>query len=94
MKDGAVADLPAAALILLSMAAAGTYLLTGRRGLSDAGAYYLAAAEPETGGRNVVNTILVDFRALDTLGEIAVLALAALGAVGLVASVRWGRSRS
>lgn len=30
-------------------------------------------------GRNVVNVILVDFRALDTLGEIAVLAVAALG---------------
>ncbi len=82
------------AIVVGSMAAAGTYLLTGRRSLSDAGAYYLAAAEPETGGRNVVNTILVDFRALDTLGEIAVLALAALGAVGLVASVRRGRSRS
>ncbi len=31
------------------------------------------------GGGNVVNVILVDFRALDTLGEITVLALAALG---------------
>ena len=30
-------------------------------------------------GRNVVNVILVDFRALDTLGEISVLAVAALG---------------
>ncbi len=30
-------------------------------------------------GRNVVNVILVDFRALDTLGEISVLGIAALG---------------
>jgi len=30
-------------------------------------------------GKNVVNVILVDFRALDTFGEIAVLAIAALG---------------
>ncbi len=30
-------------------------------------------------GRNVVNVILVDFRALDTLGEITVLAIAGLG---------------
>lgn len=30
-------------------------------------------------GKNVVNVILVDFRALDTLGEIAVLAIAAIG---------------
>ncbi|NBC18693.1 MAG: putative monovalent cation/H+ antiporter subunit A [Bacteroidetes bacterium] len=35
-------------------------------------------------GRNIVNVILVDFRALDTLGEITVLAVAALGAYVLV----------
>ena len=35
-------------------------------------------------GRNVVNVILVDFRGFDTLGEIAVLAVAALGVVGLL----------
>jgi len=35
-------------------------------------------------GRNIVNVILVDFRALDTLGEITVLAIAALGAMRLL----------
>ncbi len=69
-----------------------TQALTGRRPPSVASDYYLSAAQPETGGANVVNTILVDFRALDTLGEIAVLALAALGAFGLVAALRKGRS--
>lgn len=39
----------------------------------------------EAFGRNVVNVILVDFRALDTLGEITVLALACLGVTALVA---------
>ncbi|MGI9240931.1 MAG: hydrogen gas-evolving membrane-bound hydrogenase subunit E, partial [Verrucomicrobiales bacterium] len=39
---------------------------------------------PEAFGRNVVNVILVDFRALDTLGEIAVLAIAALGVAGML----------
>jgi multicomponent Na+:H+ antiporter subunit A len=34
---------------------------------------------PHAFGRNVVNVILVDFRALDTFGEITVLAIAALG---------------
>jgi multicomponent Na+:H+ antiporter subunit A len=38
---------------------------------------------PEGGGRNVVNVILVDFRGLDTLGEITVLAVAAIGALSL-----------
>lgn len=35
-------------------------------------------------GRNVVNVILVDFRGLDTLGEITVLALAAIGVFALI----------
>ncbi len=35
-------------------------------------------------GRNIVNVILVDFRALDTLGEITVLAVAAIGVFALL----------
>ncbi len=38
----------------------------------------------EAFGRNVVNVILVDFRALDTLGEITVLAIAALGVAAML----------
>jgi multicomponent Na+:H+ antiporter subunit A len=45
---------------------------------------YISRSEPEAGGSNVVNVILTDFRALDTLGEITVLAVAALGVVMLV----------
>ncbi|MDG4765321.1 proton-conducting transporter membrane subunit [Solwaraspora sp. WMMD406] len=65
------------------VAAAATIGLTGRRELSVAGDYFLRNAEPATGGSNVVNVILVDFRALDTLGEAAVLTAVALGLVGL-----------
>jgi multicomponent Na+:H+ antiporter subunit A len=43
----------------------------------------IARAEPEGHGHNVVNVILVDFRALDTLLEITVLAVASIGAVAL-----------
>ena len=43
---------------------------------------------PEADGRNVVDVVLVDFRGLDTLGEISVLAVAA---VGVVAVARVGR---
>lgn len=39
---------------------------------------------PLAHGRNVVNVILVDFRALDTLGEITVLAIAALGVFAML----------
>jgi multicomponent Na+:H+ antiporter subunit A len=35
-------------------------------------------------GRNIVNVILVDFRGLDTLGEITVLLIAALGVYSLL----------
>jgi multicomponent Na+:H+ antiporter subunit A len=40
---------------------------------------------PSGGGHNIVNVILVDFRAFDTMGEIAVVAMAALSVVTLVA---------
>jgi multicomponent Na+:H+ antiporter subunit A len=35
-------------------------------------------------GRNVVNVILVDFRSFDTMGEITVLGIAAIGVFGLL----------
>jgi multicomponent Na+:H+ antiporter subunit A len=43
---------------------------------------------PEAHGRNVVNVILVDFRALDTLGEASVIFLSLLAAMPLLASLR------
>jgi multicomponent Na+:H+ antiporter subunit A len=46
--------------------------------------YFLEHSLPDAHGANVVNVILVDFRALDTLGEITVLATAALGVWALV----------
>ena len=49
---------------------------------------YVALSEPEAGGRNVVNVILVDFRGFDTLGEITVLAVAGAGVVNLVRAAR------
>jgi multicomponent K+:H+ antiporter subunit A len=46
--------------------------------------FHIAEAKPGGGGTNVVNVILVDFRGFDTLGEVAVLAMAALGVHALV----------
>lgn len=65
-----------------------TLALTGREDLSPAGEYYLREAEAETGGSNIVNTILVDFRALDTFGELVVLAMAGLAMSVLLRSRR------
>jgi multicomponent Na+:H+ antiporter subunit A len=45
-------------------------------------------AYPEGHGRNVVNVILVDFRGLDTLGEVTVLVAAAIGAVAVARAGR------
>ena len=45
-------------------------------------------ALPAAHGRNVVNVILVDFRALDTLGEITVVMLSLLAAAPLLRAVR------
>jgi len=47
-------------------------------------AYYTEQAVPGGGGTNVVNVILVDFRAFDTLGELLVVATAAIAILVLV----------
>lgn len=46
--------------------------------------YYAANSVEQAHGRNIVNVILVDFRALDTLGEITVVAIAAIGVLALL----------
>ena len=39
---------------------------------------------PDHGGPNVVNVIITEYRALDTLGEVSVLVIAATAVAGLV----------
>lgn len=46
--------------------------------------YFSGNSLPLGHGRNIVNVILVDFRALDTMGEITVLGIAALGVYALL----------
>ncbi|MCM2310882.1 MAG: DUF4040 domain-containing protein, partial [Steroidobacteraceae bacterium] len=50
--------------------------------------YYLENAKPAGGGYNVVNVILVDFRGFDTLGEITVLGVAAVGILALLKGLK------
>ena len=50
----------------------------------DVSTYYANQSQPAAHGRNVVNVILVAFRAFDTLGEITVLGTAAFGAYVLL----------
>jgi multicomponent K+:H+ antiporter subunit A len=61
--------------------------------------FFVEQSKPGGGGTNIVNVILVDFRGFDTLGEIAVLGIAALGVMMLLkgtdlASVRTNDRRS
>ncbi len=46
--------------------------------------FYAANSYLEAHGRNVVNVILVDFRATDTMGEVTVLTVAAIGVYALL----------
>ncbi|WHR59069.1 monovalent cation/H+ antiporter subunit A [Acinetobacter haemolyticus] len=50
--------------------------------------FFLQQSIPLGGGSNVVNVILVDFRGFDTFGEIAVLGIAAIGALCLMDGMR------
>jgi multicomponent Na+:H+ antiporter subunit A len=59
-------------------AALATLAVTGDREMSRLGQYFLDHAKTDTSGANVVNTILVDYRAVDTLGESMVLATVTL----------------
>src|SRR5699024_7831645 len=66
------------AIIVGASVTALTLVLNGRRERSDLGTYYLDRAPGISGGDNIVNTILVEFRALDTLGELTVLGMAGI----------------
>ena len=54
--------------------------------------YFEVTSWPEAFGRNIVNVILVDFRALDTFGEIAVVVIAALSAYALLRTTHDAKS--
>ena len=86
------AALPRVGHVALALAAGGgaaalTWAIMTRPYDSIAG-YFLANSVPGGGGANVVNVILVDFRGYDTLGEISVLALAALGIYAMLDRLR------
>ncbi|WP_322797075.1 hydrogen gas-evolving membrane-bound hydrogenase subunit E, partial [Tepidiforma sp.] len=85
VRDGLIALSVGATMTLLVLAS------LGHRQGEPISTYFGERSVPEAFGRNVVNVILVDFRALDTLGEIVVLATAALGVFALLRVRRWSR---
>jgi multicomponent Na+:H+ antiporter subunit A len=70
---------------------AAVWALNGRRERSDLGTYLLQETYPLTHGHNVVNVILVEFRALDTLGELTVLGMAGVAIVAILSTIRSAR---
>lgn len=67
----------------LSMTAL-TLIMTAQPPPDPLGPHFLADTIPLAQGQNAVNTVLVDFRGFDTLGEITVLLIATLGCLGLL----------
>ncbi len=61
-----------------------TLLVLGSPSESKISDYFLENSYILAHGKNIVNVILVDFRALDTMGEITVLSLAAIGVYTLI----------
>jgi len=77
------------ALIALSFGGAMTFIalkaihVSFNHPISD---FFIANSYDKAYGKNIVNVILVDFRALDTFGEVMVLTIAALGVAVLLKS--------
>ena len=72
-----ITDAIVAAFVGLGLAGL-AYAVMTRPAVDGISRWFVEEAYPQAGGRNVVNVLLVDFRAFDTLGEICV-----LGVVGL-----------
>ena len=77
-RDALIAAAVGTTITFLVLVAAGTGSVSR---LAD---YFVEAAPTLAHGRNVVNVILVDFRAFDTMGEITVLVTVAIGVRALL----------
>jgi multicomponent Na+:H+ antiporter subunit A len=73
VRDVLIALLTGGLMTALVMSATGVLFYPS---ISD---YFVENSLPLGHGRNIVNVILVDFRAFDTMGEITVLGIAAIG---------------
>ncbi len=78
LSNAVVAGLFGGIMTLVALSANGTRLFPS---IAD---YYVEGSYPLSGGKNVVNVILVDFRGFDTLLEIMVLGIASLGIFALI----------
>jgi multicomponent Na+:H+ antiporter subunit A len=77
LRDATVAVAAGVLMTLFVLVAAGTVT-------DPVSTYFNENSQPLAKGQNVVNTIIVDFRSLDTLAEVAVLAIAGFGVYALL----------
>ncbi len=78
-------------VILSVLGGMGAFVLTLSvlsREFSPISDFFIANAKTGGGGTNVVNVILVDFRGIDTLGEIIVLGMAGLGIFAMIQGLK------
>lgn len=78
LRDVVIAALAGSVITVLILIAQGLQLSP------PVSSYYAETSVPLAHGRNIVNVILVDYRGLDTLGEITVLAVAGIGSLALL----------
>lgn len=72
------------AILFGAMMAVTAYVMLLQEKDTGSQAYFLEQSIPKGKGQNAVNVILVDFRALDTLGEITVLTVTMIGIIALL----------
>jgi multicomponent Na+:H+ antiporter subunit A len=84
-RDAVISLFAGGLITLLVLSAIGVQLAPS---ISD---FFAEVALPQAHGRNVDNVILVDFRGLDTLGEVTVLGIAAIGVHALLKLKKIGR---
>ena len=78
VRDLAIALLAGGLMTTLVLSAVGIQLSPSISG------FFVENSLPIAHGRNIVNVILVDFRGIDTMGEITVLGIAAIGVYALL----------
>jgi len=78
IRDAAISLLAGALMTTLILAAVDVHIA------DTISTFFVENSLPLAHGRNIVNVILVDFRGLDTMGEITVLGVAAIGVYALL----------
>lgn len=69
---------------IVTLVALSSFAMGNEVGFDTIADYFIANSKELAGGYNIVNVVLVDFRGLDTILEILVLAIAALGVISLI----------